>query len=310
VHGQTGQRGEQSAGPGPPVATGHPAAADVTPGGEAHGERGRRGGEDGEHQQRQPAVLGERRRTPRQPERSEPRQPGQRRHAVGDHAGQQAAEEDGDGQTGRRAAVTEQLSCQHAQCRADHAGAGQPGAEERRSLHQCPGEDQTEPAGDTDERTGGQHDDEIAGRQGTQRQPPAQQQVPSPCLLIAPGQPGGGQRRPDPDQDGEHGAGPPDGEPAAGVQPDRRAEQGADRRVLGQRGQRLRVEGAVQPPVLHRDQGGHAAADDGDDRGAAAGLADGGRGHRPARGWKRGRRTCGRRCAIRRGPAGHAGTSP
>ena len=73
----------------------------------------------------------------------------------------------------------------------------------------------------------------------TSRTPAGEEQLGAAGLLLAAGDPGAGERGPDPDQDGEHRAGAPDGEPAGVVQRDRRAEERADRRVLGQRGQRV-----------------------------------------------------------------------
>ena len=135
---------------------------------------------------------------------------------------------------------------------------------------------------------------ERARDQRPQRHPAGQQQVPAAGLLLAAGHPGGGQRGPDAGEDGEHGAGAPDGEPAGVVEGDRRAEERADGRVLRERGRATPSPTApLKSLVLRDDDRRQAAADDRDDRRPAAQLAHRGRGDR--------------RAGRRRAPAGRRG---
>ncbi|GIJ36980.1 hypothetical protein [Micromonospora andamanensis] len=230
----------------------------------------------GEYEQRQQPVLVVRADEGEQAVRRQPAQPAERGDAVADHPGQQPDAEYGQGQPARpgtgRHHLCAQQRCRHGEERDERETYGvpqRPGRwRARRDEH------------DTCRRSGGRHrgsqDGEVPAEHGRHRQPASQQQVPPAALLLTPGDPGGGEHPPHREQDGQDGAGPPDGETASGVQRERFTEEGADRRVLGEGGQCGSVErgagGALVPGDHH---GCGAGRQRGHDERAPAYLAQG-----------------------------------
>ena len=220
-------RPDRSTGPSQPPPTSRRAAQPERR--RANSGRGR----TDEDQQRQPPVRVVRAGQREQPERRQPAQPGQRGDAVADHPGQQAdAEQD---------ATAAPLAAD----RLGNSCAASAARRRRRTARARPGRRRAAPrppvpapaaisAAATAAPASTPRDDRTPGAGRRPRRsghPAGQQQVPAAGVLLAAGDPGGGEQRPHPEQDGEHRAGAPHREPARVVERDGLAEQRPDRRV-------------------------------------------------------------------------------